>query len=137
MRYRYVTLLLLVLLLSGCTSSLLRNSRQEWPEIGNEFTKALRWSGPGMAATFFSDAARPVFLAAYGDDAGLQIINIRHEPLSPPGGVKAQGVLQIEYYRTPSVSVKKASIPLEWSCAEAGSYSPCRWQIDTLMSRLP
>jgi hypothetical protein len=90
-----------------------------------------------LAATFFTDAARPAFLAAYGDDGGLQVINLNHNPMGAPADAQAQGVLAIEYYRSPSVSVKKASIPLEWSCVEAGALRPCRWQITTLLSRLP
>lgn len=133
----YACLFLLVLLLAGCTSNLLRPPREDWPEIGNEFAKALRWSGADLAATFFADAARPVFLAAYGDDNGLQVINLGHNPLGPPVETKAQGLLSIEYYRSPSVSVKKATIPLEWSCVAAGSLRPCRWLITTEMSRLP
>ena len=134
---RCVGLLFLVALLAGCSTNLLRPPREEWPEIGNEFAKSLRWSGPDLAATFFTDVARPAFLAAYGDDGGLQVINLGHNPLGPPVDAKAQGVLAIEYYRSPSVSVKKASIPLEWSCVEAGALRPCRWQITTLLSRLP
>lgn len=133
----YVSLLLLVLLLAGCTSNLLRPPREDWPEIGNEFAKALRWSGTDLAATFFTDAARPAFLAAYGDDNGLQVINLGHNPLGPPVETKVQGLLAIEYYRSPSVSVKKATIPLEWSCVDAGSLRPCRWLITTEMTRLP
>ena len=134
---RCLGLLFLVALLAGCTTNLLRPPREEWPEIGNEFAKALRWSGTDLAATFFTDAARPVFLTAYGADGGLQMINLGHNSLGPPAGAKAQGVLAIEYYRSPSVAVKKAHIPLEWSCIEAGPFLPCRWQIATLLDRLP
>jgi hypothetical protein len=134
---RGVGLLLGVLVLAGCMTNPLRPPREEWPEIGNEFAKALRWSGPDLAATFFTDAARPAFLTAYGNDNGLQVINLGHNPLGPPADAKAQGLLSIEYYRSPSVSVKKASIPLEWRCREAGALRPCRWQIATELSRLP
>lgn len=134
---RYACLLLCVLFLSGCLANPLRPARDEWPEIGHEFAKSLRWAGPDLAATFFSDAARPAFLAAYGDDEGLQAINIRHDAIAPPVDGKAQGLLAIEYYRSPSVSVKKASIPLAWSCQEMGSLRPCRWQITTSLRRLP
>jgi hypothetical protein len=134
---RCLGLLFLVSLLAGCTTNLLRTPGEEWPEIGNEFAKALRWSGTDLAATFFTDAARPVFLAAYGADSGLQLTSIGHNPLGPPVDSKAQGMLTIEYYRSPSVAVKKAYTPLEWSCIEAGPFLPCRWQIATLLDRLP
>ena len=137
MTARCLGLLLLVAFLVGCTTNLLRPPREEWPEVGNEFAKALRWSGTDLAATFFTDLARPAFLTAYGTDNGLQVINLGHTPLAPPADAKAQGLLAIEYYRSPSVSVKKSTIPLEWSCIEAGSLRPCRWQITTLLSRLP
>ena len=134
---RCVGLLIVILFLAGCTTNLLRPPREEWPEIGNEFAKSLRWSGTDLAATFFTDAARPAFLTAYGTDNGLQVINLGHNPLGPPVDAKAQGLLAIEYYRSPSVSVKRATIPLEWSCVEAGALRPCRWQITTLLTRLP
>ena len=134
---RCVGLLFLVALLAGCTTNLLRPPREEWPEVGNEFAKALRWAGPDLAATFFTASARTAFLAAYGNDGGLQVTNVRHDAGGPAIGDKAQGVLAIEYYRSPSVSVKNAHIPLEWSCIETGALRPCRWQITTLLSRLP
>lgn len=138
MTRRGFVLFLLVILLSGCTTNLLRPPRDEWPEIGNEFAKSLRWSGADLAATFFADSARTDFLTAYGDvGGGLQITNVRHDAAGPPVSDKARGFLAIEYYRSPSVSVKRTSIPLEWSCAEAGPLLPCRWQITTLLSRLP
>ncbi len=134
---RYAGLLLGLLLLAGCMTNPLRPPREEWPEIGNEFAKSLRWAGPDLAATFFADSARPSFLAAYGNDGGLQVTNVRHNAGGPAVGDKVQGVLTIEYYRSPSVSIKNATIPLEWSCIEAGKLRPCRWQITTELSRLP
>lgn len=134
---RYAGLLLCILFFSGCTSSLLRPPREEWPEIGNEFAKSLRWAGPDLAATFFTDSARTAFLAAYGEDGGLRVTNVRHDAAGPAAGDKVQGMLAIEYYRSPSVSIKNAHIPLEWSCIEAGKLRPCRWQITTVLSRLP
>ena len=134
---RCLCLLLFALFLAGCTSSLLRPPRDEWPEIGNEFAKSLRWAGPDLAATFFTTDARPAFLTAYGEDRGLRVTNVRHDAAGPAVGDKVQGVLAIEYYRSPSVSIKNARIPLEWSCIEAGRYLPCRWQITTELSRLP
>ena len=131
-------LLLLALLLAACTTNPLRSPRDEWPEIGNEFAKSLRWSGAELAATFFTSSARANFLTAYGDVGGmLQITNVRHDVGAPPVGSRAQGLLAIEYYRSPSISVKTVNIPLEWSCVEAGTLQPCRWQISTLMTRLP
>jgi hypothetical protein len=137
MSARYVGLLLCTLFLAGCMTNPLRPPREEWPEIGNEFAKSLRWAGPDLAATFFTAAARPAFLTAYGNDGGLQVTNVRHDAGGPAVGDKVQGVLTIEYYRSPSVSIKNAHIPLEWSCIEAGPLRPCHWQITTLLSRLP
>lgn len=135
---RAFVLLLLTIFLSGCATNLLRSPRDEWPEIGREFAKSLRWSGADLAATFFTASARSDFLTAYSDTgAALQITNVRHDAIGPAVGDKAKGVLAIEYYRTPSVSVKTATIPLEWVCVEGGSLRPCRWQIATLLSRLP
>ena len=134
---RSFCLLLCALFLSGCMTNLLRPPRDEWPEIGNEFAKSLRWGGPILAATFFTESARPAFLAAYGDDGGLQVTNVHHVAGGPAVDDKVQGVLTIEYYRSPSVSIKNKNIPLEWSCIEAGSFLPCRWQITTVLNRLP
>lgn len=130
-------LLLSSLVLAGCMSNPLRPPRDEWPEIGHEFAKSLRWSGPELAATFFAESARAPFLQAYGSDGGLQVTHVRHEPGGPASGDSVQGLLMIEYYRSPSVSIKKAHIPLEWSCHEVGALLPCRWQITTLLNRLP
>jgi hypothetical protein len=134
---RSVCLLVCIFVLSGCTTNLLRPPREEWPEIGHEFAKSLRWAGPDLTATFFTPSARPAFLAAYGDDRGLQVTNARHDAGGPAVGDKVQGTLAIEYYRSPSVSIRNARIPLEWSCIEVGSFLPCRWQITTELSRLP
>ena len=134
---RSTALFLCLLLLAGCTYNLLRPPRDEWPEIGNEFAKCLRWAGPDLAATFFTTDARPAFLTAYGEDRGLQVTNVRHDAGGPAVGDKVQSVLAIEYYRSPSVSIKNARIPLEWRCIEAGRLLPCRWQITTELSRLP
>jgi len=135
---RILALILLTLFLAGCMTNLLRSPRDEWPEIGREFAKSLRWSGADLAATFFTASARSEFLAAYSDvGAALQITNVRHDTSGPAVGDKAQGVLTIEYYRTPSISVKTATIPLEWLCVEGGSLQPCSWRIATLLSRLP
>jgi hypothetical protein len=138
MTRRTFALVLLSIFLFGCTTNLLRPPRDEWPEIGREFAKSLRWSGADLAGTFFTASVRSDFLTAYGDTgAALQITNVRHDASGPAAGDKAQGVLFIEYFRTPSVSVKTATIPLEWICVEGGSLLPCRWQISTLLSRLP
>lgn len=134
---RCLCLLLLTIVLAGCMTNPLRPPRDEWPEIGNEFAKSLRWSGTDLAATFFSSSARPTFLSAYGEDVGLQVTNVRHEALGARVATDAQGLLSIEYYRAPSVSLKNARVPLEWSCIDAGQLQPCRWQITTRMSRLP
>lgn len=133
----FASLLLCALVLAGCMSNPLRPPRDEWPEIGNEFAKALRWAGPDLAATFFSDGSRTAFLSAYGGDGKLQVTNVRHDAGGPDRGDKVQGVLTVEYYRSPSVTIKNARIPLEWSCSEVGPLLPCRWQITTLLSRLP
>ncbi|MDZ4183797.1 MAG: hypothetical protein U1D97_02320 [Desulfuromonadales bacterium] len=135
---RALVLLLLTITLVGCTTNLLRPPREEWPEIGREFGKSLRWSGADLAATFFTASTRSDFLTAYSDTGtALQITNVRHDASGPAVGDKAQGVVTIEYYRSPSVSVKTATIPLEWICVEGGSLLPCRWQISTVLSRLP
>lgn len=134
---RTFVLALLTIFLSGCMTNLLRPPREEWPEIGHEFSRALRWGGPILAAPFFAESARPAFLAAYGEDQGLQVTNVRHDTGGPAVCDKAQGILTVEYYRSPSVSVKNNHIPLEWSCIDAGRLLPCRWQITTLLSRLP
>ena len=133
-----LALVLLITFLAGCTMNLLRPPREEWPEIGNEFAKSLRWSGADLAATFFTDHARTDFLIAYRDvGAALRVTNVQHDAVGAIVGNKAQGLLTIEYFRSPSVSIKRASIPLEWSCVEFDKYLPCRWQIATVMSRLP
>jgi hypothetical protein len=135
---RALALLLLTVFLSGCAMHLLRSPRDEWPEIGREFAKSLRWSGADLAATFFTTSTRSDFLTAYSDTGTvLQVTNARHDASGPAVGDKAQGVLTIEYYRSPSVSVKTATIPLQWVCVEGGSVLPCRWQISTVLSRLP
>ena len=134
---RCTSLLCCLLFLAGCMTNPLRPPRDEWPEIGNEFAKSLRWAGPDLAATFFTASARTAFLSAYGNDGGLQVTNVRHDAVGQAVGDKVQGVLAIEYYRSPSVSIKNVRIPLEWSCIEAGSLRPCRWQITTELSRLP
>lgn len=134
---RFCTYLLLLIITCGCAINPLRPPREEWPEIGNEFAKALRWGGRDLGATFFTNDSRPDFLAAYSDGDALQIINARHEAVGPPQEGNARGILFLEYYRSPSVSVKKANIPLEWSCFEAGSLLPCHWQITSLLTRLP
>lgn len=135
---RGLGLVLLITFLAGCTMNLLRPPREEWPEIGNELAKSLRWSGADLAATFFSPGARRDFLTAYSDvGAALQVTNVRHDAAGPSLDNKAQGVLAIEYYRSPSVSIKRANIPLEWSCVEVSAILPCRWQVTTLLSRLP
>lgn len=130
--------LLLPLILAGCITNPMRSPRDEWPEIGNEFAKSLRWSGVELAATFFGSSVRTDFMTAYRDaGSDLQLTNVRHDAAGPPAGRRARGILLVEYYRSPSVSLKRINIPLEWSCAEVGTLLPCRWEIVTSLERLP
>lgn len=125
-------------MLAGCMTNPMRSSREEWPEIGNEFAKSLRWTGTDLAATFFESRLRPDFLAAYSDVGGaLQLTDVRHNAAGSPVAGAAKGVLTVEYYRSPSVSLKRVSLPLEWSCVEVAPLFPCRWEITTAFTRLP
>lgn len=122
-------------LLAGCTNPI-RPSREEWPQIGDEFAQALRWDIKA-AATFVADEEAAEFQAAFPDDGLLRIIDVRHEPVSGVVNDRAQGKLTLEYYRIPSVTIKKLVIPVVWNCTSGSAIKPCSWRLIEPPKRLP
>lgn len=124
-------------LLTGCATNPLRAPKEEWPQIGSEFAKTLRYGGVDAAAYFAAAAALPGLLAAFPEDGTLQLINVRHDPVGMAEAGLAKGVLAVEYIHSPSVSLKRVSLPIEWRCEDVGAMSPCRWRLATVLAPLP
>lgn len=120
----------LLLVLCGCANlNPLRPPQEEWPQVGEEFARMLRWNEFGAASSFLLPEARNAFQSSFPVDSTLQIVNLRHEPGVPAADRTVQSTLYLEYYRPPSVAVRKAELPLEWRCIEAGALQPCLWRI--------
>lgn len=133
---RLATATVLLGALLGCVHPL-RSDREEWPRIGDEFARALRWGDFKAAATFVTDEARSDFVAAYPADGALRVTDARHEPDGPVVDKLAKGKLMLEYYRLSSMTVKRATLPVEWSCIGGNSIKPCDWRLALPPARLP
>lgn len=126
----------LIALLAGCTNPI-RPAREEWPQIGDEFSRALRWGDIKAASTYVADAEQTAFLDAFPDDGSLRIIDARHEPVGVVKDDQAQARLTLEYYRIPSVTIKKEMLPVVWNCTGGATLKPCSWRLTKAPERLP
>lgn len=122
-------------LLAGCTNPI-RPSREEWPQIGDEFAQALRWDLKA-ASTFVADEEAEEFQSDFPADGMLRIIDARHEPSGVAKDDQVQGTVTVEYYRIPSVTIKKQVLPVVWSCTGGSAIKPCSWRLTQPPKRLP
>jgi len=128
--------LLLLMVLTGCANPL-RPDRDEWPRIGSEFARALRWGEFQAASTYTDDDSRAAFISAFPADGSLRVTEARFEPTTPSIEGRAQGKLFLEYFRQKSISVKQTVLPLEWECRGGNAVQPCSWRMVTMLDPLP
>lgn len=122
-------LLMLGLLLSGCNGAIFRPG-SEWPQVGEDFVKRLRWQDLSGAAAHFADEQRGAFLERSTELAELQMVDGQLETfILTENDRRAESVAVLQYYRFPSASVRRWVLRQQWEYRGAGHLTPGQWRI--------
>ena len=137
MLLRIMPLIVVVALLGGCETMKKRNIAWELDEYSKRYNKMLRWHEMDTAALVFppeelqKEFARKVQAAK---NVTVTDFRIKKMECFPEKG-EATVILDIDYYREPSITVKTVEDKQEWKYL--GEKDNKRWRLMTLPPDFP
>jgi hypothetical protein len=125
----------LLVLLAGCAPPV--GTTEELTPAGRDFLQRLRWKDYQGAAVYLLPEHRQEFLGSFAAQEQLYITDVQLEQVE--GTASGQGITRgvIEYYRLPSVSVRKFRFHLDWTYVGGGRLQVGSWQISTPFPAIP
>jgi len=128
---KQLRLLLSGLILVGlCACAALLNPGGDWPGIGNDFLKQLRWGEYSAAAAFFADEQQESLRTQTETRERLQIVEVKLESWKlSDDDKKADTVMVIDYFRLPSATIRHVTMRLQWEFQETRKGMPGSWRI--------
>jgi hypothetical protein len=128
-------ILALLMLLASCAPP--SGTTEELTPAGRDFLQRLRWKDYQGAAAYLLPEHRQAFLGHFAVQDQLYITEVQLEQVesSAPGQGVTWGVL--EYYRLPSVSVRKFRFQLDWTYVGGGRLQVGSWLISTPFPAIP
>ncbi|HAD03431.1 MAG: hypothetical protein A2005_02290 [Desulfuromonadales bacterium GWC2_61_20] len=131
-------LLVHVSLLYLCACMTLLHPGGDWPAIGNDFLKQLRWGEYEAAAAFFAEEQQASLRAQTETRERLQIVEVKLDAWTPGDGEqKVATVMTLDYFRLPSATIRHATVRLQWAYRETGKGMPEGWRIVSPFPPLP
>lgn len=125
-------------LLSLCSCMTFLNPSGDWPGIGKDFLKQMRWGEYDAAAAFFAEEQQASFRAQTETRDRLQIVDVNLDSWAlSDGDQKAETVMTIDYFRLPSATVRHATVRLQWAYQETRKGMPEVWRIVSPFPPLP
>lgn len=133
---RVYLILLLVVLLSSCGMAL--QPENSLLDARSDFAQRLRWHDCNGAARYLAPEVKEAFLEGCQDNDDLRYVHVELQSLDfGENQRQAEGSMQLEYYRLPSVVVKKHSLRQQWSYFKGEGMKQGVWQITSPFPELP
>lgn len=102
----------------------------DWPGIGKDFLKQLRWGEYAAAAAFFAEDQQGSLRAQTETRERLQIVEVKLDSWNLSDEDRtADTVMTIDYYRLPTATIRHATVRLQWAYQETGKGMPGSWRI--------
>jgi hypothetical protein len=132
---RGVLLIATLALLTGCAAP--TGTTEELTPAGRDFLQRLRWKDYQGASAYLLPEHRQEFLGHFTEQEKLHITDVQLERVDStiPGQAVVWGVL--EYYRLPSLTVKKFRFQLDWVYLGAGRLQGGAWHLSTPFPTIP
>lgn len=137
MLQRIMLLIIVIALLGGCETMNKKHIAWELDECSKSYNGMIRWHELDKAAAVFSPKELQEEFMRKADSAkGVTVTDFRIKKMecSPEKG-EATVILDIDYYREPSVTVKTVEDKQEWKYV--GEKENKKWQLMTLPPDFP
>lgn len=134
--WRFIAVWLVTLGVMACTT--IMRPTEMFPEGNRDFVKRVRWLDYQGAAQHMVEVDRQGFLDRFAEDEDLRVVDFEIERIDfRDDGLQVEVRYILEYYRLPSVTVKKERFKLEWEFREEKKMMPGTWLITTEFPQLP
>jgi len=137
MLLRITLLLVVIALLGGCETMKKKNIAWELDDCSKSYNKMIRWHELDKAgAVFPPEELQSEFMRKADSAKGVTVTDFRIKKMecSPEKG-EATVILDIDYYREPSVTVKTVEDIQEWKYV--GEKDNKQWRLMTLPPDFP
>jgi hypothetical protein len=133
---RIYALLLLVFLLSSCGLAI--QPGHTLHDAQDDFVQRLRWQDCNGAARYLAPEVQSAFLESCQADDDLRFVLAEPESVELSDDQRqADTVTLLEYYRLPSVVVKKYRLRQQWSYRQGTGMKQGAWQVTSPFPKLP
>lgn len=125
-------------LLGLCACTTIMGPGGDWPAIGKEFLKQLRWGEYAAAEAFFAEEQQASLRAQTETRERLQIVEVKLDSWTlSEEDQKAETVMTIDYFRLPVATIRHATVRLQWAYQETNKGLPGSWRIVSSFPPLP
>ncbi len=133
---RVYPMLLMVVLLSSC--GLAARPGETMLEARDDFAQRLRWQDCNGAGRYLAPEHKEAFLETCHANEDLHFVGVQAQSVNlSEDQAKADTVTLLEYYRLPSVVVKKYRLRQEWVYQQSDVMKEGFWQIVSPFPELP
>jgi hypothetical protein len=133
---RVYAMLLMVVLLSSCSWAV--RPGETLLDARDDFTQRLRWQDCNGAGRYLAPEQKEAFLLNCQVDEDLRFVNVEAQSVELSDDKRqADTVTLLEYYRLPSVVVKKYRLNQEWVYQQGEGMKQGVWQVVTPFPELP
>ena len=130
------TLLLLAPFLTACVGAMDMGPGVDKTSQG--FSESMRWLDFPQAATYLQPEVRGAFLEQFEQDDDLHLVSSRIVSINMrPDGEQADAVYVMEYYRLPSIQIKKWRWKQQWQRIQGSMPKQGIWLIENEPPVLP
>jgi len=133
---RVYLMLLVVVLLSSCGWAV--RPGETLLDARDDFTQRLRWHDCNGAGRYLASEVQNAFLESCETDEDLHFVHVEPQSLDFSDDQRqADSVTLLEYYRLPSVVVKKYRLRQQWAYRQGEGMKQGIWQITSPFPELP
>jgi hypothetical protein len=132
---RGASLLALLALLAGCAPP--TGTAEELAPAGRDFLQRLRWKDYQGASAYLLPEHRQQFLGSFSAEELLHITDVQLEGVENAAAGQAVTWAVLEYYRLPSLSVRKFRLQLDWVYIGGKRLQPGSWLLSTPFPDIP
>jgi len=125
-------------LLGLCCCTTFMSPGGDWPALGKEFLRQLRWGEYAAAEAFFAEEQQATLRAQTETRDRLQIVEVKLDSWTlSDKDRKAETVMTIDYFRLPAATIRHATVRLHWDYQETSKGLPGSWRIVSPFPPLP
>lgn len=133
---RVYSMLLMVVLLSSC--GLAARPGETMLDARDDFAQRLRWQDCSGAGRYLAPEHKEAFLESCQANEDLRFVGVQPQSVTlSDDQEKADTVTLLEYYRLPSVVVKKYRLRQEWVYQQSDVMKQGVWQVVSPFPELP